>query len=284
MSTPGPNPPEPGNSPGAFEAPSVEDAVEGTSPGVAPATPRPARRPPAWALVAIVLMALLLSIGLASLAVARNADPATPEAVEDVQTLVAELEMLNASLATTNDLMANAISNAAQLSAKAQAKLAGMSVRLADVDVGVGQVRSQLGGELSGPTRSELGDIQAQLQSLQATLAQRSGRLEDQEIERLIRNVAAIDKEAGIASNSGSRRAAVIEDDMAALERRLAENDGADDQFAELWASLQAERDRARALRTELRELRRTHAGQLVQLKRALALLQQRVDALGPKP
>ncbi len=229
-------------------------------------------------------MALLLAIGLGSLAVARNADPSTPEAVEDVQTLVTELEMLNASLATTNDLMSNAISNAAQLSAKGQAKLASLSVQLGDVDVGVGQVRSQLGGQLSGPTRSELGGVQEELQALQETLAERTGRLEDEEIERLIRNIAAIDREAGIASNQGLRRTGAIEADMDVLERKLAENDGDDDQLAELWASLQAERDRAQALRTELRDLKRTHAGQLLQLKRALALLQQRVDELGPKP
>ena len=49
---------------------------------------------PAWAWVAITLMALLLASGLTTLAVARNADPSTPEAVEDVQTLVVELEAL----------------------------------------------------------------------------------------------------------------------------------------------------------------------------------------------
>ena len=130
---------------------------------------------PAWAWVAITIMALLLASGLTTLAVVRNADPSTPEAVEDVQTLVVELEALNGYLATTNQLMSDAITNAEYMSANVQAKLAGMSAELGDVEAGVGQARSLLGSQLSGTTRSELGKGQEELQSLQRTLAQRPG-------------------------------------------------------------------------------------------------------------
>ncbi len=143
-------------------------------------------------MVVIALMALLLAIGVTRLAVVHKADPGTPEAVEDAKTLVAELEKLNRSLAMTNELMSNAIANAEQLSAKAQAKLASLSSQLADVGSGVGQVRSLLGDQLSEPTRSELGSGQERLQSLKGTLAQRSGRLAKQELGRASRDVAAI--------------------------------------------------------------------------------------------
>ena len=283
---------------GPSEATVGEAAAVQAAPDDVPATRPPAGPAPAWAWVAIVLMALLFAIGLATLAVARNTDPSTPEAVEDVQTLVAELEMLNASLATTNELMSNAISNAAQLSANAQAKLASLSAQLADVDVGVGQVRSLLGDKLSKPTRSELGNLQGQLQSRQGTLAQRTGRLEDQELARISGDVAAIDREAGIASSRDSRRTGAIEAEVATLESKQAENDEASAQIAELMAeaeqrraqaeelrtSLQAQREHAQSLRTELRGLRRAHAAQLLQLKRALAVLQRRVDGLRPRP
>ena len=116
----------------------ADEAGDEQAPPEEPPTTRPPAGPaPAWAWVVLALMALLLAIGVTTLAVARNADPSTPEAVEDAKTLVDELEKLNRSLATTNELMSNAITNAEQLSAKAQAKLASLS---SDVDSGVGQV------------------------------------------------------------------------------------------------------------------------------------------------
>ena len=139
-------------------------------------------------------MALLLASGLTTLAVARNADPSTPEAVEDVQTLVVELETLNGYLATTNQLMSDAITNAEYMSANVQAKLAGLSSQLGDAEAGVGHARSLLGSQLSGTTRSELGKGQEQLQSLQRTLAQRSGQLGERQLAAISRDVAAIDR------------------------------------------------------------------------------------------
>ena len=150
-----------------------------------PRADRPrAARAPAWAWVAITLMALLLAIGLTTLVFARNADPSTPEAVEDAQTLVAEIEALNGYLATTNQLLAGAIESAEQLNAAAQAELAGLSAKLADAEPRVGQARALLGSQLSGTTRSELDNAQQQLQSLRGTLTERSERLAQQSSRR----------------------------------------------------------------------------------------------------
>ena len=234
---------------------------------------------PAWAWVVLGLMALLLAIGVTTLAVARNADPSTPEAVEDAKTLVAELEKLNRSLATTNELMSNAIANAEQLSAKAQAKLANLSSQLADVDGGVGQVRSLLGDQLDKPTRSELGSGQDRLQSLKGTLAERSGRLTEQELGRVSRDVAAVGNEVGVATRTGSSRASTMEGRIDALESRQAETDGfrarsrsSGPRPTSSGESLQARRERARTL-----------AAQVLELRRAQALLQRRLDSLGPR-
>jgi hypothetical protein len=135
---------------GPSEASLVETAAEPPTPAEPSTEHRPAAPAPAWAWVAITLIALLLAIGLTTLAVVRNAEPSTPEAAEDMQTLVAQLETLNGYLATTNELMSNAITNAAQLSAKAQAKLADLSAQVDDIDARVGQSRSLLGSQLPG--------------------------------------------------------------------------------------------------------------------------------------
>ena len=173
------------------EAPAVESAVEQATPEEATTTRR--RTPaPAWAWVAITIMALLLASGLTTLAVARNADPSTPEAVEDVQTLVVELETLNGYLATTNQLMSDAITNAEYMSANVQAELAGLSSQLGDAEAGVGHARSLLGSQLSGTTRAELGKGQEELQSLQRTLEQAAGQLGERQLAAIGRDVAAI--------------------------------------------------------------------------------------------
>ena len=138
------------------EPAAVESAVEPATPTEVP-TRRRAGAAPAWAWVAITIMALLLASGLTTLAVVRNADPSAPEAVEDVQTLVVELEALNGYLATTNQLMSDAITNAEYMSANVQAKLAGTSAQLGDVEAGVGHARSLLGSQLSGTTLAGLG-------------------------------------------------------------------------------------------------------------------------------
>ena len=209
---------------GPSEAPAVESAVEQATPEEAPTTRRRAPAP-AWAWVAITIMALLLASGLTTLAVARNADPSTPEAVEDVQTLVVELEALNGYLATTNQLMSDAITNAEYMSANVQAKLAGMSAQLGDVEAGVGHARSLLGSQLSEATRSELGKGQEQLQSLQRTLAQQSGRLGEQQLAAISRDVAAIGDEVGVATRPGLQSREHHRGSDRALESKQVETD-----------------------------------------------------------
>jgi chromosome segregation ATPase len=254
--------------------------VDPSEPLEEPPTSRPPAGPaPAWAWVAIALIGLMLAISATTLAVARNADPSTPEAVEDAKTLVAELEKLNRSLATTNDLMSNAIANAEQLSAKAQAKLASLSSQLADVGGGVGQVRSLLGDQLSKPTRSELGSGQERLQSLKEALAQRSGRLADQELGGVSRDVAAVGNEIGVATREGSSRASTIESRIDALEGRQAETDEFRAQIAELRAAADELRE---SLQTR-QEIARTLAAQVQELRRTQAVLQRRLDSLGPR-
>ena len=261
------------------EAPAVESGVEQATPVEATTTRRwtPA---PAWAWVAITLMALLLAMSLTTLAVARNANPSTPDAVEDVQTLLVELETLNGYLATTNRLMSDAITNAEYMSANVQAELAGLSSQLADAEVGVGHARSLLGGQLSGTTRAELGKTQEELQSLQRTLAERSAQLGERQLAAISRDVAAIEDKVGVATNRGSSRTSAIEDRLEALESERAATDELRTQTArlragaeQLSATLRAQRERAQGLATQVREL-----------KRAVTLLRERVETMAPSP
>ena len=148
-------------------------------------------------------MALLVASGLTTLAVVRNADPSTPEAVEDVQTLVVELEALNGYLATTNQLMSDAIANAEYMSANVQAKLAGLSAQLGDAEAGVGHARSLLGSQLSGTTRSELGRGPRAASVSPADSRERSGQLGERQLAAISRDVAAIDNEFGVSNQPG---------------------------------------------------------------------------------
>ncbi len=225
-------------------------------------------------------MALLLASGLTTLAVARNADPSTPEAVEDAQTLVVELETLNGYLATTNQLMSDAITNAEYMSANVQAKLAGLSAQLGDAEAGVGHARSLLGSQLSETTRSELGKGQEELQSLQRTLAQAAGQLGERQLAAISRDVAAIDNEVGVATSRGSSRASTIEARIEALESEQA----ATDELRTQTAQLRAEAEQLRATLRAQRERAQTLAARLQELRRAQALLRERVDTIDPEP
>ena len=301
---------EPGAADATTEAdPADELAVDGADeqaiPEEAPTTRPPAGPAPAWAWVAITLMALLFMVGVTTLAVARNTNPTTPEAVEDAKTLVAELEKLNTSLAKTNDLMSNAIANAEQLSAKAQSKLASLSPKLDGVGAGVGQVRSLLGDQLSKPERAELSKDQDRLQGLKETLAQRSGRLQEQSFAGVRRDVGAIGDKVGDATRTGSSRADEIEARIEALRSEVgggtalagtveaginARLDALESRQAtreELKAQIQGLRAKVDQLRAALdaRGQRvEVLAAALLKLQQAQALLQRRVDALGPRP
>ena len=264
----------------ASQAPGVESPVEQATPEEATTTLRRAAPVPAWAWVAITLMAVLVASGLATLAVVRNANPDTPEAVEDVQTLVVELEALNGYLATTNQLMSDAIANAEYLSANVQAELAGLTSQLADAEAGVGHARSLLGSQLSGTTRSELEEGHEQLQSLQRTLAEHSGQLGERQLAAISRDVAAIDNEFRAATNQGSSRTSAFEARIEALESGQA----ATDELTTQTAQLRAGAEQLRATLRAQRERARTLAAQLQELKRAQARLRERVEAMTPSP
>ena len=272
------------------EAPADEPAIEETTAEVPAARPRAARAP-AWAWVVITLMSLLVASGLITLAIARNANPSTPEAVEDAQTLVVELQALNGYLATTNELMSSAIASAEQLNATAQAKLAGLSSQVAEADAGIGHARSLLGDQLSETTRSELGQGQEQLQSLRQTLAERIEELEQQLLATIGGAVAGLDDRVGVATDRVSSSAGANEDRIAALESKQAATDESrallraevDRRRAEAELlrvailaqrdALQAQRERAQELAAEIRELRRT-----------VAVLRRIVDRVSARP
>ena len=249
------------------EAPADEPAVEEA---LSTARPRAARAP-GWAWVAMTLMVLVLGIASTTLFVARNAEPSTPAAVEDVQTLVVELEALNGYLATTNELMSNAIASAQQLSADAQAKLAGLSAQVAEADVGVGHARSLLGGQLSETERSELGQGQEQLQSLRETLAERTEGLEQQLLATISGAVAGLDDRVGVATDRVTSRTGTNEDRIAALESRQAETD---ESRTRLLAEADRRRSEADLLRTAVQAHREAIQAQrdVIQAQRERAL------------
>ena len=275
------------------EAPADETVVEEV-----PTARRRSARAPAWAWVAITLMGLLLTSGLITLAIARNANPSTPEAVEDVQTLVVELEALNGYLATTNELMSNAIASAQQLNAEAQAKLAGLSAQVAEADAGVGHARSLLGSQLPETTRTELDKGQEQLQSLQQTLAERTEQSEQQLLAAISGAAAGLDDRVANTTDRGSNRAQASEARIAALEGRQAETDASRAQLrAEVdrrrseagviraavlaqVAAIQAQRDAIQAQRERAQDL----AAEIRELRRTVAALRRIVDRLNSRP
>jgi uncharacterized membrane protein len=163
-------------------------------------------------------MAALVTTGAITWAVVRNANPSTPAAVKDVNTLVAELTTLNGYLATTNSLMSNAIANSQQLSAKAQAQLASLSTQLAGVDASLSQARSLLGDQLSGKMRNKLAKSQEKLQSRAGKLAGQSAHLQQQGLSGVRRDVGAVGTRLGAATSAGTQRASALESQVTALE------------------------------------------------------------------
>ena len=208
-----------------------------------------------------------------TLAVARNADPSTPAAVEDAQTLVVELETLNGSLATTNQLMSDAITNAEYMSANVQAKLAGLSAQFGDAEAGVGQARSLLGSQLSDTTGSELRKAQEQLQSGQRALAQGSGRLEELQLDAVDARIQALESREELKLEAVDARIRALESRQAATDDLTSRASDLRTEVEQLRSIVQAERERARAL-----------AAQLQQLKRAHALLQKLVAGVARPP
>jgi FtsZ-binding cell division protein ZapB len=174
---------------------------------------RPSRRTPGWAWIAIALLALAIAGGAITLAVVRSSEPSAPQAVAAVTALQSELEAMNENLATTNELMSNAITNGekasesvqarlSEASANAQSKLAGLSARLEGIGSRAGQIASLLGAQLSGRERGRLGKAQERLHSRLATLAARRGQLQGQQVAGLRHRVGRIGGTARTAASS----------------------------------------------------------------------------------
>ena len=191
--------------------------------------------------------------------------------------------------------MSDAITNAEHLSANVQAGLATMSAHLGDVEAGVGHARSLLSEQLPESTRSELGTGHEQLKSLQRTLAQESGRLAEQQLDAISRDIAAIGDAVGVATGQGASRASDLEARIEALEGNRAQTDELRGQAAESRAAqiaeLQAEAEQLRAEAEQLRataqaqrERMQAFAAQLRELKRTQAALRRLVDRLSSRP
>ena len=95
-----------------------------TDAAVEPNDARPANHPvPTWVWVTIALLAVVLGLGLAALSFNGGGGTAKDQAaVADIQQLMKELTTLNASLATTNEILANGIQTSSEVSAKANAE------------------------------------------------------------------------------------------------------------------------------------------------------------------
>ena len=251
------------------EADTVESAAESTTPAESATPKRPPARTPGWAWVAITLMSVLLITGAITWAVVRNANPSTPAAVKDMETLTAELTTLNGYLATTNSLMSNAIANSQQLSAKAQAQLASLSTQVDGLDASLGQARSLLGDQLSSSMRSKLAKSQNELQSREAKLAAQTVRLQQQQFSSIRGDVGAIGNKVGVATASGTQRASAIEAQVTLLQVQLNGLETQVQEAMQLRAAEQAERLRADRLEARVRAL-----------QQVVARLQKLVDRL----
>ena len=101
--------------------------------------------------------------------------------VADIQQLMKELTTLNASLATTNEILANGIQTSSEVSAKANAELEQLSANLAELQAGIGQARATMGPQLTSAVRTQLGKAHAswraaQRRSLRIRASSRSRR------------------------------------------------------------------------------------------------------------
>jgi hypothetical protein len=241
--------------------PAGVDALQSTSDHSTPpesALPeQPVARVPGWAWVAITLMAVLVLTGASVWVVARNANPSTPAAVTEMETLVAELTTLNRSLATTNSLMSNAIANSQQLSANAQAQLASVSTQLTAVDASLGQARSLLGNQLSGTMRSKLAKSQDELQSREGKLAGLSARVQQQQDSGTRGDIGAIGKRVGAAISSGTQRESVIEAQVVELQAQVGALQSTLRGEATLRAAVTGERLRVDRLQARIRAMQR---------------------------
>jgi len=237
-------------------------------------TPRVDLRPlwgpaPPWMWIAITLLSLAVVTGLAILAFARNVEPSGGEAVQDVRQLVAELGTLNESLKTTNEILATAIANAAELSNAANVKLEQISTTLTGVDASGAQMRTLMGPQVTRDTRGELQRGQEQLQRSQGVLSQRLEQVLQQQL-------AALERDLG----SGDRRAGTLEGRTGSLEGQIQGLDAEADRTEAKQAEVDALLAELQDARVETRARLTTLAAELRAVRRLQARLQARLDDL----
>ena len=244
-----------------------------TDAAVEPNDARPANHPvPTWVWVTIALLAVVLGLGLAALSFNGGGGTAKDKAVADIQQLMKELTTLNASLATTNEILANGIQTSSEVSAKANAKLEQLSTNLAGLQASIGQARATMGPQLNSAVRTQLGNAQAKLQSRAETLAQNKGQLSQQALSAVQGGVGAATSKVNSEIQSRTESKASLESQIQALRAETDRQASAQDRLDTRLGSVRALREELAADRLRLRRLKL-----LVQRLRA------RLDQLGPQ-
>ena len=225
-----------------------------TDAAVEPNDARPANHPvPTWVWVTIALLAVVLGLGLAALSFNGGGGTAKDQAVADIQQLMKELTTLNASLATTNEILANGIQTSSEVSAKANAKLEQLSTNLAGLQASIGQARATMGPQLNSAVRTQLGNAHAKLQSRAETLAQNKGQLSQQALSAVQGSVGAATSKVNSEIQSRTESKASLESQIQALRADVDRQAAAQDR---LGSTLIAERVRLHRLKLLVQRLR----------------------------
>ena len=230
----------------------AEPATETAEPKPAPEQV-PTARAPAWAWVAITLLAAVLAVATITFVALRKVSPTTPAAVTDMETLVTELSTLNGYLETTNQLMSNAITNGEQMSATAQAQLATLQTQLAGLDSEIDQARASMGSQLSTSLRNKLDKTEKQLQSRIDTLSGRTVHFQQNRVASLGAAVGSIGARLGTTSRNDSREAGSLQTQIRSVARRQAH-------VTALGTALRVERLRVDRLQRKLAVMQRLEA------------------------
>ena len=240
---------------------------------VEPDGARPANHPvPTWVWVTIALLAVVLGLGLAALSFSGGGGSNAQAAVADVQQLMKELTTLNASLATTNAILADAIQSSSEISAKANAKLEQLSANLAGLQAGIGQARATMGPQLKSAVRTRLGNAQAKLQSHAEALAQNKGQLSQQALNAVQEGVGAVTSKVNSEIQSRTENKASLESQIQDLRANVDLQAAAQERLESRLGNVPGTIDQIRSeLRDRLSGLRDQVAAERVRLRRLIA-------------
>ena len=221
-----------------------------------------------WVWVTIALLAVVLGLGLAALSF-HGGGAASGKAVADIQQLMDELTTLNASLATTNSILASGIQTSSEVSAKANAQLEELSANLAGLQAGIGDARATMGPQLKAAVRKRLANAQAELQSRTSTLAGHQGRLSQQLLTAVQGSVGALTSKVGSETRSGTERTASLEGQIRALRAEVGRQASAQDRLESTLGHVPARIDRLKS------DLRHQLAAERLRLHHLMLLVQQ---------